>query len=65
MCVYIYIYKYTHMHVYTLLFLSVFFLYDSQATWRVYISIDVVMVRFTDGMGTPDPNPRHLANWCF
>ena len=19
----------------------------------------------TDGIGAPDPNPRHLANWCF
>ena len=19
----------------------------------------------TDGMGTPDPNPRNLLNWCF
>ena len=21
--------------------------------------------RFTDGIGTPDPNPKHLVNWCF
>ena len=19
----------------------------------------------TDGIGTPDPNPKHLVNWCF
>ena len=19
----------------------------------------------TDGIGTPDPNPRNLVNWCF
>ena len=19
----------------------------------------------TDGIGTPDPNPRNLPNWCF
>ena len=19
----------------------------------------------TDGIGTPNPNPRHLVNWCF
>ena len=21
--------------------------------------------RITDGIGTPDPNPRHLVNWCI
>ena len=20
---------------------------------------------FTDGIGTPDPNPRNTVNWCF
>ena len=20
---------------------------------------------FADGIGTPDPNPKHLVNWCF
>ena len=19
----------------------------------------------TDGIGTPDPSPKHLVNWCF
>ena len=24
-----------------------------------------VCTRSTDGIGTPDPNPRNLVNWCF
>ena len=20
---------------------------------------------FIDGIGTPDPNPKHLVSWCF
>ena len=23
------------------------------------------MDEVTDGIGTPDPNPRNLVNWCF
>ena len=24
-----------------------------------------VQTSFTDGIGTPDPNPKHLVNWCL
>ena len=24
-----------------------------------------VLPDLTDGIGTPDPNPKHLVNWCF
>ena len=25
----------------------------------------LLLCGFTDGIGTPDPNPRNLVNWCF
>ena len=25
----------------------------------------MVQYRITDGIGTPDPNPIHLVNWCL
>ena len=36
------------------------FLYDF---WNV---LDFVREEYiTDGIGTPNPNPRNLVNWCF
>ena len=26
---------------------------------------DGIIEAFYDGIGTPDPNPKHSVNWCF
>ena len=50
MCMYIYIYIERER--------------DTQYIY-IYIYVYYAHVRgVTDGMGTPDPNPRNLVNWC-
>ena len=45
---YIYIYIYIYIYTYT----------------YIYIYICICNTLITDGLGTPDPNPRNLVNWC-
>ena len=55
-------------------------LYDKQTTvteqpavsrsWRTWAGLrgrahPRPLVKVTDGIGTPNPNPRHLQSWCF
>ena len=37
----------------------------SSNTLRVSFLTRAGALGFTDGIGTPDPNPKHLVNWCF
>ena len=38
---------------------------DEGLRGRVAVRGEAVQARFTDGIGTPDPNPRQIVSWCF
>ena len=50
----IYIYIYTYIHTYIYYFKSP----------KLYTTL-LYATKFTDGIGTPDPNPEHLEIVCF
>ena len=66
-----YIYIYTSICVYVCIHTHINITltkYDNntQQTNSTHITCSNSIISFfTDGIGTPDPNPKHLVNWCF